>query len=151
MPDRVSEGQRQLVDYVLSLRADRVRGLLGLHGIPNSGPKRILRERLLTAIAQEAVSSQDIASYLDEVEPWGSQHVYLYDVSDDLSSSWRDGERVLMELAEAGVAERVTEPLTLTLPDQLTLAEINFESEMIEIRAVDARSYTERLPNFDRE
>lgn len=151
MSDQVSEEQRQLVDYVLSLRADRVRGLLARHNIPTSGPKRILRERLLTGIASEGINPDDIASYLDEVEPWGSQHVYLYDVSDEVSKDWLDGERVLAELAEAGVAELVTEPLTLTLPDELTLAAIDLGPELIEIRAVDARRYTERLPSFDRE
>jgi hypothetical protein len=149
--DQVSEEQLQLVDYVLSLRADRVRGLLSLHGIPTSGPKRVLRERLLTAVALETISSEEIAGYLDEVEPWGSQHVYLYDVTDELSKSWRDSDQALGELERVGLADLVAEPLALTLPEQLTLAAIEISPEAIEIRAVDTRRYTERLPDLDRE
>ena len=151
MTNRLTEEQRQLVDYVLSLRSDRIRGLLVAHGIPSSGPKRTLRERLVVAISDEAVGTEQIAAYLDQVEPWGNQHVYLYDVGDLLSSEWTDSEAVLSTLDEEGVMEFVTQPLTLTLPNELSLSAIVLGEGVVEVRAIDARRYSERLPELDKE
>jgi hypothetical protein len=151
MTEHLTDEQRQLVDYVLSLRSDRIRGLLIAYGIPSSGPKRTLRERLVAELGEETISVEQIAAFLDQVEPWGSQHVYLYDVGDQISGEWADSEAVLLALGERGLADLVAQPLTLTLPDELTLSAIVLHDDLIEIRAVDARRYTERLPELDKE
>lgn len=151
MPQKLPDDLRELIDYLLSLRSDRIRELLRRLDLPRSGPKRELRRRLNEAARDEDVTAADIAAYLDEVEPWGNQHVYLYDVADEVTAAWRNQAKIRERLKQAGLGDILDEPPQLIIPPELTLATIVVATDSVEIRAVESRGYTERVPDYDQE
>ena len=76
----------------------------------------VLRERLEESLAAGAITTVDIVDFLDEVEPWAKQHVFLFDGGDGLVEGWQDMDTLRGQLAEANVAELLDGRLPLGLP-----------------------------------
>ncbi|MDA0591459.1 MAG: SAP domain-containing protein [Planctomycetota bacterium] len=60
------------------MRKNQISGFLASVGLPKSGTKEVLRERVEKALGGGSVTIPQIVEYLDSVVPWGKQHVYLY-------------------------------------------------------------------------
>lgn len=94
-----------------------------------------IKENLDAAIRARAISLSDLEEWLDEVEGWGNQHIYLYDVTEKLAddSIFRSRESVRRRVLASGhgdlweTAARPTSPDELTLP--LTLVRITFDGD----------------------
>src|SRR5438552_3595876 len=78
VPTTFNEEQRALLTFLLALRLDRVREFLGRHGIARYGNRADLRERLKGNLHAGTITIVDLVDFLDEVEPWSKQHVFLY-------------------------------------------------------------------------
>src|SRR5205085_1974546 len=49
-----------------------------------------LRERLEENLLAGTITTVNLVDFLDEVEPWSKQHVFLYNGGDGLVQGWRD-------------------------------------------------------------
>jgi hypothetical protein len=123
-PIALNEEQRALLTFLLTLRLDRVRKFLGRHGITRSGNRAYLRERLEENLADGMITIDDIVDFLDEVEPWAKQHVFLYTGGDGLVGDWEDIERLRTRLREAGYGDLLDARLPVVLPEEATLSAI---------------------------
>jgi hypothetical protein len=94
-----------LVDILLGLHVDRVRVFMDRVGLPRSGTNADLRERSEAGLLDGTFSINDLIDYLDEVEPWGRQHVILLDAERSASTGWRRIDGIRKRLAEAGVEQ----------------------------------------------
>jgi hypothetical protein len=140
----IEDQQRRLLAFLLRLRLDRVREFLVRSGLPKSGTRDELRERLVDSLHTTAVTVDQLVEFLDEVEPWSKQHVYLFDGDDGIVNAWRDPARVHQRLARANLAELLNAHLPLILPVQLTLSSIRVEEERyVTISAVERREHNE--------
>lgn len=150
-PVGLNDEQRTLLTFLLALRLDRVRDFLGRHDLPKYGNRADLRERLEENLANGRITVVDLVDFLDEVEPWSKQHVFLYDGGDGLVDGWRDADAVRARLAEANVARLLDERLPLVLPEEPTLSSIRVErGRFVTITAVERREYRERDASRDR-
>ncbi len=142
----------ELVSHVLALRKDFVQQLLREHGIPYSGRKGQLRQRLVGGIEDGTVTLARVAAFLDEVEPGGKQHVFLLRARKALNDGWRDPaavhERLQRRKAVHGLLDA---PTPLLMPSELTLSRVLVQDGLVEITAVEARRYLERDESYDRE
>jgi hypothetical protein len=147
----LSAEQQALLTFLLALRLDRVREFLGRHGLPRYGNRGDLRERLEENLDDGTITIVDLVDYLDEVEPWSKQHVFLYEGGEGLVEGWRDRDQLRARLGEAGAGELLDARLPLVLPEELTLSAITVEEErFVTIAAVERREYREREPSRDR-
>lgn len=145
-------GERQaLLTFLLALRLDRVRDFLGRKGLARYGNRDDLRQRLEENLASGAITVVDLVDFLDEVEPWSKQHVYLYGGSDDLVGGWQDADGLRARLTAANVVELLDGRLPLVLPEELALSAIRVDQgRFVTITAVERREYRERVPSRDR-
>jgi len=151
VPTTLNEEQRALLTFLLALRLDRVRVFLGRHGIARYGNRADLRERLEENLLAGTLTIVDLVDFLDEVEPWSKQHVFLYNGGDGLVQGWRDGNALRARLGEANVAELLDARLPLVLPEELSLSSITVDDgRFVTISAVERREYREREPSRDR-
>src|SRR5437867_647670 len=146
-PANLNEEQQALLTFLLALRLDRVRDFLGRKGIAKYGNRADLRERLEENLADGTITIVDIVDFLDEVEPWSKQHVFLYDGGDGLVEGWQDDDALRARLTEANVDELLDGRLPLVLPEELTLSAITVEQgRFVTVAAVERREYREREP-----
>lgn len=138
-----------LVDVLLGLRMDRVRDFVRSFGFPTSGAKADLRERVREGVEQGAIPVNAMVDYLDQVEPWGRQHVILLEAEQSLAQGWRRADGIRRRLSEAGVDGLLARTRRLRLPRQLTLSSIQLRDDSITISAVERREYDERAPDLD--
>jgi len=147
----LNEEQQALLTFLLVLRLDRVRDFLRRHELPRYGNRADLRERLEENLANGTITIVDLVDFLDEVEPWSKQHVYLYDGGDGLVEGWQNADTLRARLADANVAELLDARLPLVLPEELALSAITVEQgRVVTIAAVERREYREREPSRDR-
>jgi hypothetical protein len=148
---KLSEEQDALVTFLTSLRLDRVREFFGRHRVAKYGDRAELRERLEQTLTVGTIEMVDLIDFLDEVEPWGKQHVFLYDGSDRMVEGWRNSDALRARLGHAHVRQLLDARLPLMLPDQLTLSSIRVEdSRSVIITAVERRESDLREPGQDR-
>src|SRR6266508_6460423 len=113
----LDQEQRALITFLLALRLDRVRDFLGRHELARYGNRADLRERIEENLASGTITIVDLVDFLDEVEPWSKQHVYLYNGGDGLVADWQDGNALRGRLRAANLAEVLDARLPLVLPE----------------------------------
>ena len=136
----------ELVSHVLALRKDFIQRLLRSRAIPFSGLRKPeLRERLLDALHDGEISPEEVAQYLDEVEPGGKQHVFLMRARAPFNERWLDPATVRRRLRTRAEATAAGRPAPLLMPPEL-LPVCGSPYALIEVTAVEARRYTEAGP-----
>ena len=130
------------------MRIDRIQTFLRNFGLSASGSKLELRKRLEASL-DSAFTLDDLVSYLDQVEPWGKQHVILLEAESSVASGWQDADAVRGRLAEAGVEHLLQSAEHPRLPEELTLSAIRYGDGVLEVVAVERRDYIERAEDFD--
>lgn len=139
-----------LIDILIGLRVDRVRVFMDRVGLPRSGTKAELRERAEAALLGGTFTLDTLIDYLDEVEPWGRQHVILLDAEQSAASGWRRIDGIRRRLREANVERLLERKRRQRLPETLTLSAINVDGHNLEVVAVERREYEQREPEHDR-
>src|SRR6266487_3774187 len=151
VPARLDEEQGALLTFLLALRLDEVRDFLGRHELARYGNRADLRERLEETLANGTIRIVNLVDFLDEVEPWGKQHVFLFVGGDGLVEDWEDADALRARLAEANTPNLLDGRLPLALPEELTLSSIRVEDgRFVTITAVERRESREREPSRDR-
>ena len=128
-----------LLMFVANLRGDLLKGFLKDHDLPVSGPKLAIAKRLKDAIDEGKLAYGALIDLLDEVEPWGKQHVYLM-TGPEQPGSWIDADWVGTHLLEHGVAEHLNAPKPLLLPPVLELASIIWSPDALRVTSIERRT-----------
>jgi hypothetical protein len=139
-----------LVDVLLGMRMDRVRDFMRPFGLPTSGTKADLHERVQEAVDERVIPIARLIDYLDLVEPWGRQHVLLLEAGPSLGQGWRRPDGVRRRIAEAEMEPLLDMRRRQRLPTRLALSSIDFDGESLTVTAVERRDYSERAPELDR-
>src|SRR5581483_7741069 len=139
-----------LIDFLISLRLDRVRTFLQQNGVAHSGTRPELRDRLAEALDDGSVTTDAIVLFLDDVEPWGKQHVLVYRAPARKPTHWTDPARARRTLLAGTLGELVDQPLPLVLPETLRVSSIRTHSRGFSVLAVESRAHTERVEELDR-
>jgi hypothetical protein len=143
------EETEALLSHVLSLRRDYINDLLR-GKVPFAGRKKgELRGQLKFALEEGILNVEDVLRFLAEREPAGKQHVFVYRVRASTNEEWRDVDAVRKAIVEAGQKDLLDAELPVAMPEELTLSSIKVSNEEVEIIAVEARRYTERIEESD--
>jgi len=149
-PRYSAEERALLIDFIMAHRARGIRNFLEQYELPKSGTKAELRERIETALDEGGLSFPDAIRWLDRLDIWNKQHVFLYSGPEGrLIQNWRNQEWVDWHLNQADVGEYVNARLSLILPNQLRLSSISYSASSLSVVAVERRDYWERDKDKD--
>lgn len=132
-----------LLDVLFNHKVAWVRDLLKEKGLPSSGTKPELRERLEEHLEAQAVEPSDLVDLLDQVEGWGNQHIYLFKASDALLAVLSDQDAFRDKLRKAHLLRLLNKRVPLILPDEPTLSAIDWSEEQLRFIWVEKRTYRE--------
>lgn len=144
------EERERLIGYVLDLKKSHIQQFLFEQGLPTSGTKAQLRERLEAQLQTGSLTSEELVSLVDSIEPWGKQHVVLYDGPDIDLAPWKDERAFLDRLKQHRLSRYYNARLPLILPQSLALSSVEHSSRRLRITAIERRDYWERLEDLDR-
>lgn len=114
----------QLLDLVL-LQGNRfIKEFLRSRGLPIGTNKQQFEEHLRKAIADHELTPEVIREWLSDVEGWGNQHVFVFDVPDGDVDAVRERDTFEDLVAAAGLAELLDAEIPFDPGDDLTLATI---------------------------
>lgn len=139
-----------LLTYVLGHKLDFTRHFLRGRKLPYSGTREQLRERLLSHLEAGRVSAVELATLLNQIEGWGNQHVYLFNAPSALAAAWIKQSEVEARMAKLGLGDLLNRPRPLVLPDDRTLAAIEWSPQRLRLVWVEKRGWEQRAPDLDR-
>ncbi len=141
--------QALIVTDLLALKKDQIGEFLAGAGLPKSGTKEVLRERIEEALEEGSLAMSQIVQFLDNVVPWGKQHVYLYKGPQSPIAEWRNAAWVANLLKQHRLGKLLNASLPLVLPDKMKVSSIFHDPKRLRITAVKRRDWWERNPDYD--
>lgn len=137
------------IEYLLAHRREAAEELLVAAGAKKSGSKVDLQRRLLKALADDAISAEELVSHLDAIEGWGNQQIILMDSTELLASRWQDKGHVEQQLKTASVLDLLNNARPIALPDQPVLSQILWNEENLRLTWTYAARWEMRVPSLD--
>jgi len=151
-PDHLKqEDVKLLLDLLLSHKMAFAQELLRARGLPFSGTKARLRQRLEAYLKEGAIEADDLVQLLNKIEGWGNQHIYIYKSPKQQIERWVDEDLVRRHLGALGLDDLLNRQRPLLLPEEPTLSSIEWTPELARFVWVEKRSWEERIPDEDRE
>lgn len=141
---------------VLSQGNAFIKELLRDKNLPIGATKADFERNLLDAIDTGEITRGDIEGWLDDVEGWGDQHIYLYNVPAEVSRNpvWKEVEAVKERIDACGLGAFWNAPTSHAFPDQMVLSGIYFDGTALRVSwhrgsdswvRVPARDFREEL------
>ena len=152
MPDRPRRRRRQnlILDHLTALTNQEIRLFLKRHKIDGASAqaKDQLRKILRQSLQTRKITTKSVVDFLDEVTPWGKQHVYLY--SGPAKHSWREANWVDGHLKAHGLDHLLNAQTgKLILPDTLEIASITVTRKRLHVTAIRKREGWVRDEGYD--
>jgi hypothetical protein len=146
-----AEQRELLVTHLEALRSDQIREFLRRNQV---GPLGRTKEEAV-AQAKEALGTPDLPwdaliAYLDEIEPYGKQHVVLMRAIGDALRDWSE-ESVEQTMHEAGLEELWQQDQPLAAPDEIQLSSVRWLDGQLEVYAISRRLVRKRRLDLDDE
>lgn len=88
----------------------------------------LIEKCLNPAFASKSLTSDDVLAFIQDIEEYGSQHVFLYRVDPLAARAMVDKASIMADLGKAGLADIVNNPKVLDKPDARTLAAVRWDS-----------------------
>lgn len=141
--------QTQIVTDLLALKKAQIRDFLSRCGLRKSGTKEDMQSRILDALKDGSASLAKIVRFLDEVVPWGKQHVFLYKGPRGPIENWKQTECLANLLDQHGLGEFLNASLPLVLPESMKVSSILHDENRLRVTAIKKREWWERNPDYD--
>jgi hypothetical protein len=144
---------RELVKGIVVAQGNAfIKELLREKGIPIGVSKPEFERNLLAAIDRGTLVRGDIEDWLDEVEGWGDQHIYLYNVPRAIARDpvWRSAVSVRERVEAAGFGALWNASTSRAFPEEMTLTGIQFDESTLQLSWHRAADTWVREPARDR-
>ena len=142
----------ELLDLLSAHKISFIKVLLRNNDLPVSGNKKDLRKRLLEACNKGDVKPEHVLSFVNQIEGWGNQHVFLYQSpSQKLVQTWRDETSVKDILRANRCLGLLNKDRPVLLPEKPTISTIIWQVNHVRIVWTLKRSWEERLEDKDTE
>lgn len=113
--------------------------------------KEEVLDNLISAIRSGSITLEDIEGWIEEVEGWGRQHVYLYRTTSKLASSrWlRSPAALQRRLTTLGLDSVWNSAATPSYPDTLQLGRVAYDGQCLELSWHKRTDQWRREPDMD--
>jgi hypothetical protein len=141
----------QLLDLAL-LQGNRfIKEFLRSRDLPIGTNKEQFEHHLRDAISEGRLTPSDVQEWLNEVEGWGNQQVFAFDVPVGDADAVRDRAEFTRLLAGAGISDLLDAEIPLDPADELSLATIRHSSEGVSLLWVRGNPALIRRKDLDYE
>ena len=124
---------KQLTGGIIRIQSNRfIKELMREKGITLGRNKSEFEANLLDAIDNSCISLDDVKAWLDDVEGWGNQYVYLYGVSDKLRS-YLTPTKIRNAAKRNGWENKLNAHTELEFEDEPQLNSISFKDGVLRI------------------
>ena len=148
-PKFTEDEQALIVTDLLAMKKEQIGDFFARGGLPKSGTKEQLRARIEEALDDGTVSLSQVVEFLDEVIPWGKQHVYLYKGPQTPIDDWRKTDWVARLLKKKRFGKYLNARLPLVLPEKMKVSSILHEPRRLRVTAIKRRDWWERNEDYD--
>lgn len=148
-PEFTEDEQALIVTDLLALKKVQIGEFFARNKLPKSGTKEELQARIEEMLGEETLSLSQIVQYLDEVIPWGKQHVYLYKGPKVPIDDWRKTNWVAAHLKKYRFGKYLNARLSLVLPEKMRVSSILHDSRRLRVTAIKRRDWWVRNENYD--
>lgn len=126
-PEEREELERLVKGIVVAQGNEFVKELLRERGIRIGTTKADFERNLLEGIEDGRLVREDVEEWLDRVEGWGDQHIYLYNVPDAVARDpvWGNAEEIRQRVQDAGYGDYWNVRTSLEFPEEMTLTGIS--------------------------
>jgi len=148
------EALRTLVRGIVLAQGNAfIKELLRKKKITIGSTKADFESNLLKAIDDGQLHQADLEEWLQEVEGWGNQHVYLYHVPEVIAgdSLWTSSDKILRRLRGAGMESLWNAQASLEFPEERRLTGIYFRDDTLQFVWHQREVAWVRTPDRDRE
>ncbi len=148
-PDFTEDEQALIITDLLALKKEQIGDFYARNGLPKSGTKEQLRARIEEALGDATLSLSQVVEFLDEVIPWGKQHVYLYKGPQTPIDDWRKTDWVAKLLKQKRFGKYLNARLSLVLPEKMKVSSILHKPSRLRVTAIKRRDWWERNEDYD--
>lgn len=148
-PGFTEEELAQLLTDLLALKKSQIREFLARTGSARTGTKERIRDRIEEALRDGELTAAEIVQFLDEVVPWGKQHVFLYKGPSSPITNWRNTDWVRTLLKQRRLGNLLNAMLPLALPEAMKLSSILHDGNRLRVTAIKKREWWERNAEYD--
>lgn len=138
-----------LLNCALVHKADHLRTFLEQVGLVRSGTKEVLKDRLRSYLEQDSKNALQLTEYLNLIEGWGNQHLYLFNAPSGISKNWRDLQYVEQVLRKNGAVSILNRARPVVLPESPTLASIEWTPQRVRFVWNEKREWLDRREDRD--
>ncbi len=150
--DAYTEEERDLIErYIARLRMPSLKEFLRESDQKVSGTKGVLLGRIEAALEAGDVTYTQLVQFLDEVEPWRAQQVFLFGATTQNVAPFRTAESLGEHLRAHHASKPFRQPVPLVLPDELTVASIQHDGTRLRVTAIERREGWIRDESLDPE
>ena len=148
-PTFTDDEHAQIVTGLLALKKTQIRDFLARVGLKKSGTKEDIRGRIEAALDDGSVTLSQLVQFLDEVIPWGKQHLFLYKGPRTSIANWKKTDWVANLLKKHRMGKYLNANLPLALPEKMKVSSILHDGGRLRITAIKRRDWWERNEEYD--
>jgi len=123
-----------LIDLTLSHNNRGIQDFLRSKGLTFSGTTEELREKLKNYYYNENITTEELITLLDQLEEYGNQHVYLFNLPRRYLDQLRDESFVRQNLESKNILDLYNQYKPLFLPENPEITAINHDLDWFKVR-----------------
>jgi hypothetical protein len=127
-----------------------IKELLREKNIRIGATKAEFEKNMLAAIESGELQREHIESWLNEVEGWGNQHIYIYTIPSAIRGAMRDSGVLEKKIRAAGLLELWNKSLSLEFPRKSMLTGINQQGDQLTFVWHQGTEFAIRRKDMDR-
>jgi hypothetical protein len=127
-----------------------IKELLREKNIRIGATKTEFEQNMVAAIESGELQREHIESWLNEVEGWGDQHIYIYTIPSAIRGAMRDSVAIEKKIRAAGLLGLWNKSLSLEFPRKSTLTGINQQGDQLTFVWHQGTEFAIRKRDMDR-
>ena len=135
-PVFTDDEQTQIVTDLLASEKSQIRDFLASNEIVRSGTKEEIRNRIEDGLQNGTLSLAQLVQFLDQVIPWGKQHVFLYKGPGAPIADWKNAAWLAKLLKNQRLGKYLNATLPLALPERMKLSSIMHDGRRLRVTAI---------------
>lgn len=151
-PPKLSEKDAlvQLVRGIVLAQGNTfIKELLREKNIRIGATKAEFEQNMVTAIESGELQREHLESWLNEVEGWGDQHIYIYTIPSGIRGAMLDSGALERKIRAAGLLKLWNKSLSLEFPQRSTLTGINQQDDQLSFVWHQAAEFAIRRKDMD--
>lgn len=150
MADFQDEEFVQVIDYLMAHNNGPIAGLLKESSLPYSNKNKAeLRAEIVRGVKDGDLTKDTLLEWLDSLEGWGNQHIYLYEAPEGETKIWKSKTKAKKRLEAIEALHLFNNHLPLLLPEETTLVSVQWSQTRVRFLWVEKREYTNRREDLD--